>query len=338
LWLTCLVVASCRPPGPARTLRQIVAVGDSYASGQGAPNKPINPWLLRCEPTWDDKWCNRSENAAAKRALPMLEQQFPADHFELTSYACSGASIERGLLGPYRGTQPPDATSMLDPQVTAVRNFAQKNRIDALVVTIGGNDILFEYIVAACIFGGDCRIIDPVVDDRLRALPARLEKVADALAQIQIPPERIFLLEYPDPTHSTSGAYCDHQPFPDPLSGIAGCEARWASECVLPRLNHELCRTAQLHGWNYVSGIAPAFDAHGWCALDHWINTIDESVLRQGHFRGGVHPNKNGYDAIAKPLAAAIAARLAGGAPAPLACPPVPAACADRCATAPAAR
>lgn len=102
--------------------------------------------------------------------------------------------------------------------------------------------------------------------------------------------------------------------------GISECEARWAAECVLPKLNHRLCEIAQERGWNYVGGIADSFRDHGWCAHGNWINTIGESISAQGHYRGRVHPNERGYEQIGKAVAGAIKMKLLGVGPPPPTC------------------
>jgi lysophospholipase L1-like esterase len=333
LALACLAAACgpIAPPAPAPgtgVTHHVVAIGDSYGSGQGAPDAKINWFLLRFHPRWDDdKRCNRSLNAGTSQAVSILRRDpaFANDLIKYQSFACSGASIEKGLLGPYRGTEPPsDPADLLRPQVDALRALAQTQTIDALTITVGGNDVLFEYIVAACILGVlDCDIIDPIVTQRLAELDGRLKRLADALATVAIPPDRVFVAEYPDPARASATAYCDRRPRGDLLSGISGCESRWASECVLPRLNHALCVAAQQHGWHYVGGIAAPFVDHGWCASDNWINTISESLDGQGHYRGGVHPNVDGYRTIGGALAGAIRMRLIGSVP-PTTCGPPP--------------
>jgi len=59
------LVASCSPSVPPVTpsgvTRHVVAIGDSYQSGQGAPNTPIGWWPLRWRPEWDNDRCNRSK-------------------------------------------------------------------------------------------------------------------------------------------------------------------------------------------------------------------------------------------------------------------------------------
>jgi lysophospholipase L1-like esterase len=328
------LAAGCGPAAvpvpPSGKVHHIVTIGDSYASGQGAPDAPISWWQLRFRPEWDDRRCNRSRNAATAQAVGVLKQDpaFAGDAFYEYPFACSGASIQRGVLTPYRGSEPPsDPMDVLRPQIDEIRDrVTQGKPIDALTITVGGNDILFEYVVGACILGqtkyvAQCNLLDPLVDDLLDVLALRLQKLATQLAAIDPSlAAKVLLVEYPDPARTTAGGYCNERPRGDPLSGISECEARWASECVLPRLNYELCRAAAASGWRYVGGVATRFRQHGWCANDNWINTINHSWTTQGHYRGGVHPNARGYREVSDVLAADLKAKLLGQSLPPTTC------------------
>ena len=81
---------------------------------------------------------------------------------------------------------------------------------------------------------------------------------------------------------------------------------------------------AQRNGWHYVGGIAARFVDHGCCASDNRINTISESLDGQGHYRGGVHPNVDGYRTIGGAVASSIKMKLLGSGPPPTACGPPP--------------
>jgi lysophospholipase L1-like esterase len=334
--LVCLGAAGCasrgEAPPPAAAAFSVVALGDSYASGQGAPDTSWT-WWNPCTPRWDDQRCNRSRNAPTALAVQLLKNEGHSIAYE--SLACSGASIDKGVLGPQNGPEPPPGAPPLPAQVDRLQALLSPpptspptppTRVDAVTLSIGGNDILFEYIVASCVALPDCRLDHPLVDSRLGQLPASLDLLATRLAATGIPANRVFVLEYPDPTQDADGSYCDRKPPDDVLSRLSEAEAEWAARYVLPRLNRALCEAAQRHGWNYVGHIADRFAKHGWCAGgNRWINTVDDSVQKQRHFRGALHPNVVGYSEIGQRLAEALTPLLAGQTPPSASpCPEIP--------------
>ncbi len=306
-------------PGAGFTL---VALGDSYGSGQGAPDQ-VWKWWKFGTPTWHDKRCNRSLNAGAAQAATKLRVTHPG--LDYASYACSGSTIEEGLIGPYGGSEPPMGNPPpLRPQVQDLADLHAAIGVEAVVISVGGNDIYFKPIVAACLVPGpaQCNLLNSIIENKLQQLRGRLDLLKQQLDLVPIDPSRIFLSEYPDPTHDRDGSYCANEPVGDLLGGIDQTEAQWASEEVLAKLNLEVCTAAHDYGWNYVGGVAAAFSGHGWCAGpdDGWINSINDSMEKQRHYRGGVHPNRAGYTAIADPLAAAIAPLLSGQPPVSTSC------------------
>ena len=170
------------PPIHQRVVVQdwlIVALGDSYASGEGAPDDegPVDG------PTWKDARCDRSANAGAAVAARELEEADPKTSVTFVHLACSGATIMSGLLGPYEGTHPPAALtpspkvpfpcvtgkndkgkwielkthpSCLPPQIDRAQELIQDRELDALHLSIGGNDAHFASIVKACMLEDDC--------------------------------------------------------------------------------------------------------------------------------------------------------------------------------------
>lgn len=328
-WIGCLCAIACvqtHPPSPATTSApfRVVALGDSYASGQGAPDGDAHWWT--CDrPRWDDRRCNRSHHAATEQAVARLREQGHAVDYE--SLACSGAKIERGLTGPYAGSEPPGfpfPAEPLPPQVEALGEIARTGGVDAVTVSIGGNDILFEFIVVDCLATPSCDLSKVMIDEYLAALPGRLERLAGSLEAVPLASERILLVGYPDPTQDTDGIPCHQKPFGDALAGVTGQEATWVANYVLPRLNRTLCEAAAEHGWTYVGGGAERLAQHGWCAAEPWINTVGESLRKQRHVRGAVHPNDAGYRAIGDVIAAALTPMVAGRPPISDPCPEIP--------------
>lgn len=171
----------------------IVAMGDSYGSGEGAPeyDRPSGARWGR----WVDERCHRSSFAGAPQAARMIEKADPKTSVTFLSFACSGATISReyadhnetthqedmydpwkpgdparnngsGILGPFRGVQPPNddyrdkLPSQLDQLVNALvpspRPADKVREVDALVVSAGGNDASFAPLGSACVVWDDC--------------------------------------------------------------------------------------------------------------------------------------------------------------------------------------
>jgi hypothetical protein len=59
-----------------------------------------------------------------------------------------------------------------------------------------------------------------------------------------------------------------------------------------------------LHGWDFFSGISPAYASHGYCAPDPWVVRIGESLESQADISGWVHPGRSGHDAYADAIGA----------------------------------
>ena len=327
LWLLPLgLLASCgAPPAPSSTgTFQVVALGDSFASGQGAPDRPFNAWRFWEPVGWADRRCNRSNHSPTAQAVRRLEQE--GQSVGLRSFACSGASIEEGLLEPQMGPEPDPGDLPLKPQVEALKDYAQGTDVDAVTIIAGGNDIYFERIVLACMAFG-CQVTRSLVEQRLALLPALLDAMALEIKAIlpNLDPASVLLVEYPNPARGADGSYCDHAPPGDALARLAEKDARWAGECVVPRLNHEICMAAQRNGFRYVDDVSPRFREHGYCAQpQNFINSIGESGRRQNHYRGGMHPNAEGHGQVGERLAEVLSGVIAGQTPPPVVCPPMP--------------
>jgi len=329
LGLTCASLLACAqtsptPPAPVPPAAfHVVALGDSYASGQGAPDE-VWKWWKHGTPRWEDERCNRSLHAASHQAVEILRQQ--GNDVGYDSFACSGATIETGLIGPYDGSEPPLGPHIpLPPQVDALAALASAGDVDAVTISIGGNDILFALIVGDCIAMPDCNLSKIIIDQRIADLPGRLQLLAQGLVTVPIQSERIFLLGYPKPTEDDAGSYCDGEPLGDVLTGVSAAESQWVTEYVLPRLNRTLCEAAQTHGWTYVGGAENRFEKHGWCAQSQrWINTVEDSMSQQRHPRGSVHPNVDGYADLGALMADAMTPLLTGQSPTSSPCPTIP--------------
>ncbi len=267
----------------------IAAVGDSYASGEGAMGG-----------AWLNAACHRSALAAPEDAARRLDSLAG-----FSSFACSGATTS-SLLGP-----------------TGQLAMLPSGPIDALTISIGGNDLGFAGIVTSCMLPSDCTVLDSTVTAALAALPGRLAAV---LGSVPGNVRHVFLTGYPDPTTGVFGTRCGSiwSPGFEGLEGISEAEADWASKRVVARLNATLAAAVAAtnaapgpHPVFHFVAAAPRFATHGYCtgvgspapwALPNprFISTPLDSLTSQGDVMGTMHPNDLGQRAIGEALADAM--------------------------------
>jgi hypothetical protein len=140
----------------------IFGLGDSYGSGEGSPDVDERE---EGGARWQNRECHRSSRSGQVRAAQMIEEADPHTSVTFVHVACSGGRIYRALLGPYVGIEP-DGTPAV-PQIERVAELADGHEIDALFVSIGGNDINFSTVVKACVLGTDCHLGSPAIDSLL---------------------------------------------------------------------------------------------------------------------------------------------------------------------------
>jgi lysophospholipase L1-like esterase len=287
----------------------IVSIGDSVASGEGNP--------ARDGPAWEDRRCHRS--AAAGQTLAARKAQRSHPDLGYASFACSGATINRGLLGPYRGIAPTPFQRKAPPQLDELKRVEGRGEVAAAMLSIGANDLGFTKIVAFCAVVTRCwqqhfnrgfplaeagpkrPLLDDYVSARLDQLDDDYGRLDAALRPL-VPAERVVIVEYFDPTTAANGTDCRV------LGGISPVESSWAREHVVFPLNAEIEAAAEEHGWRVVSGVAEHFRGHGACAeQQRWVRQFGE-----GPPTGTLHPNEQGHREIAGLITPVLREALGG--------------------------
>ena len=349
----------------------IVGIGDSVASGEGNPDIPGNCQtadavsgkidFTSCDskPIWWPEFpspsdsplqdptinqnyqCHRSNNAGSEHfAHDLQAASLRGDaHYSVTflSVACSGASINQGLLGPWNGVppRPEDATPKpkdLPAQIDQLRQLIGVNQAtgkllrtpDAVILTVGGDDVGFASVLTACLSGPNGRgnTFDhcsdpgsPTGDKQLKEVNRRLGLMAGNFANfancfsdlgnpcvvsskkeapLGIPSSRLWITQYFDASRDDSGQLCDYSVVPI-LSTLSPADFQWANTNIVAPLENQISTAASAHGWN-VLPVYSDFYTHGICATDHWLNQWDEEFQNQGDKQGFFHPNHNGQD------------------------------------------
>jgi len=131
-------------------------------------------------PQWQNRRCHRSAHSGQVRAARLLEESDPHTSVTFVHLACSGARVYRGLLGAYLGIEADGAP--LPPQIDRVRELADGHEIDALWVSIGGNDVNFAQVVESCIVGELCYESPAAADPTLQLVISLVCPLADPFA------------------------------------------------------------------------------------------------------------------------------------------------------------
>ena len=269
-------VAQLVSAGDLKRGSRLLALGDSYSSGEGAG---------AYEPGTDsrDNTCHRSRNA-----WPTLlaEQR----HLKtLPSIACSGATLT-DLLSGRHSSQPE-------------RRRSQVGRItgnpDIITVTIGGNDVGFREILVDCMVfdcvadyhrpSGD--VIDARIDDLARRLPAAYRAI-----QAAAPKARVVVVDYPR-------LFPDAKPNCAALNRITPAEGDYLNRKV-QRADIAILDAAREAG---VTGIDVSTALAGGeltCSGTQYLNHASPQLkVRSGSF----HPKAIGQERLAHAIAIALA-------------------------------
>jgi len=323
----------------------IVSLGDSYASGEGVPDRSLTRPRRFSKPSeWQDKQCHRSAKSAAALAAARVENADPHTSVTFVHLACSGGTIKAGLLGRYGGAAPDAKPKKKSGQVTELKRLLRRRVPDAVFLSVGGNDIGFSDIIIGCVKHPHCpsgpKSPGRAFAEKIKALPGQYAKLAARLNKV-VPASRVRITKYPDATRHDSGVYCGQIKtkqllWDNPLAGgnsalqITSSEAKWASTTVLRKLNKAISRAAKTSawrrlaggrwdkrpGWRTIGGHLKSFKKHGYCARDHWLVQFDEAKRLQEAVPDGkiipnaspgtLHPNAAGQRAYAKAMTAAL--------------------------------
>lgn len=326
-----------------------VVLGDSYASGEGNPRN-VQAWIddpdRPFSPYYDENACNRSTRSGPAQAALALEKSSNKTSVTLIDVACSGATVNSGILGPQRSAG--QATS----QIEQVQRLIGNREVDIVVLSIGGNDIGFTSILSTCALSVDCPLtrsnsaplnrfdnVQQGVQTLTSRLPDAYSRIAACLggdsctlADGSTAPSlklarggRILPLPYPDITRSAAGQPCSY-------FTLSRASFSWARDTILvPQapnpyrfstfrggtrdlstaagtLNGQILATTNL-GWQPVVGI---WGASGESTTGHGVCAGAQSwvfgiTTITGPFSSGsFHPNPAGQQVAGRQIAQAL--------------------------------
>ncbi|WP_406698429.1 SGNH/GDSL hydrolase family protein [Singulisphaera sp. Ch08] len=290
----------------------IVAIGDSYASGEGNPvvdgryflRSP--KWAYSPDPAMNlqNAQGHRSTLAAPAQFALKLQKNNPHEAVTFVSVANSGATIDEGLLGPM--TSRVDDDYILPGQIEQVKDIVGSQPIDVLTVSIGGNDIGFstrlKELASNSILGGTTLSeIQTRVNTDLATLPQKYASLGRAIKGLN--PGNVLITDYPDLTRNQKGQYA-----PIDLMGLDAISkenVQFADQNIRMPLNQNVETAAAANGWTAVGSLDASFLTHGYSSTDSWFRSVGESLKYESSVIGAFHPNMKGQQAIADRLLAA---------------------------------
>lgn len=270
----------------------IVALGDSFASGEGGGN-----YVTGTRGEHGD-WCHRSPSAYVQRT------GLPGKAINL---ACSGAkAADVGFGGTGHYSEGSQAQRLID--------VARTNKVSTVLVQVGAND---DPAFASSVVGCVATFLTPGTPacstnlnknwrQRLAAMAPRVER---ALTDVRTAMTRagygerdyqLVLLSYPSPLTETMTR----------THGITGCpfrveDARWGRTVAAPQLSEALRGAAQRADARFLD-MSRATEGHEACttAGPEWVRRL--TISPQSFVKGGLaaaghlaqesfHPNPLGY-------------------------------------------
>lgn len=306
----------------------IVSMGDSFGSGEGVPEATGSAFAwesARCHTSSQSGFALAARRVALGAAAKDDERRNIFNRVTFVHLACSGALAGGGINEPYPGIEPGSATTPLLSQLAQMEQVLGKRLgdINAIMLSIGGNDIGFSSIIHACalippfqadycdsessFLQGNAHFRENLAD--LNAQYARIQQRLAGLSRGGVNlNSRLLITEYPDFMHNDNGALCTGP-------GAFSAE-RWAwAYGLLQQLNRNIETVAAraTYRWRLVKGAVAAFHTHGYCSPSSWMNSITDFALLPssvGSLAGIFHPNFDGQLAYAEALVPVLQALL----------------------------
>ncbi|MGW6571411.1 GDSL-type esterase/lipase family protein [Streptomyces sp. NPDC054945] len=184
--LCLLSAAPPEDPEPAQGgSKVLVAVGDSYMSGEGA---------RRYFEGTDDVRGNHCRRAPSAYAVKIADQDERFDGIQFI--ACSGARTSEVIAGAEGGTA---QEGVLDTQVDQLTKLGPTLRPALVIVSLGGNDAGFGTLGQACIAPGPCNTQRSLFEGNLDSVKDALVAAYRSLKRALPAGVPIVAVPYPQP-------------------------------------------------------------------------------------------------------------------------------------------
>ena len=261
-------------------------------------------------------FCHRSSASGIGKAVQKLEKGSTSlipQNVRFGHFACSGATSRHIFDARYRGNYLPATESRLpdyQPQVTVANQWLKKHKINkadvnAIVVSIGGNDAGFSTLIKDCIlFYGSCSTTPSTISLKNNAkgvATSVIESMGSRLAR-EYPNAQIYFTAYPDGMANENGGVCSKESaskyrpafnkYPDdPNWDIEKVDAKFLQDTQklinsglkegVIKVNQQLRASGSTARVTFIDEHTKV-NAHGFCVEERRIMLNDEARLVQG--------------------------------------------------------
>jgi hypothetical protein len=140
------------------------AAARETAALRNAARSQLDQAAAALHATWQDRRCHRSARSGQAQAALRIEQADPHTSVTFVHLSCSGGRITAGLLEEDQGIDSPPGAPPIPPQLDVTAALRGRREIDAVLVSVGGNDIGFSKILQSCIADEPCHDPPTVLD------------------------------------------------------------------------------------------------------------------------------------------------------------------------------
>jgi lysophospholipase L1-like esterase len=289
--------------------------GDRTCEAAGSVGPPPQEWS-KLGARWLSQACHRSLYGYQLRTALALAVENPHVAVTFLPLACTGATIESGLLGPRPARETnctagrcpstvPGQIAQLQSQLAAARRVKADRALDLVLLTIGANDIDFSGLVANVIIDATAErtligrsVISTVADAEAtltRRLPTDFARLRAALRpMLGGSLSRVVYVSYPNPALGPDGAPCG--------GGLDGFDVHPAFRVDATRMRETsnfvdtrflpaikalaqcsggtLCKDPARDRMTFVDAHQAAFVGHGICVRSERDPEYDRSCFR----------------------------------------------------------
>ncbi|GMT09402.1 hypothetical protein PFISCL1PPCAC_699, partial [Pristionchus fissidentatus] len=200
---------------------------------------------------------------------------------------CTGATVERGVMGP-KGRSQIDVLR----EITRQRNLV----VSAPIFSVGGNDVGYAEILER-LQQGETEECLTFLDWRFYYVSTQLTALKEALQELG--PSQVLVPLYFDFSRNERGeidASCAD------MHNIRTADIAMAERRVLTRLNSLILTMGREAGWTVEERVPSLFRRGGICSKHRLIRSISDSISIQGNPLGVFHQTEIAHTQIAKLL------------------------------------